>query len=296
MLLGRGEKIYKWACIIIVTILALICLYPLLYTLFVSLTSANEWIDKGGALWFFPSKPTIIAYQKIFSSKNVIIRALGISVLRTFIGTFLGVTINATVAFVLSKKDFPGKKIYVSVMLFTILFSGGLIPGYKVVEELGLINTIWAMILPGVFNGWNILIFKQFFENIPPELEDMARIDGVSEFGLFFRIILPLSKAVFAAIALFTMVAHWNSWFDASIYIDIAHKDLWPLQYYTQINLTNTSAISQAGLDFMINNTSVKDITMQMALTVVTVTPMLFIYPFFQKYFTKGVYMGAVKG
>ncbi len=297
MIISASEKFYRNMCAILATIIAGICLYPLLYTIFVSFTSSEEWVSKGGIMWFFPVKPTLVAYQKILGSTTVIIRAVGISVFRTTFGTFLGLAINSIAAFVLSRKDLPGKKPLMLIILFTILFSGGLIPTYLTVQNLGLKNSIWALIVPGLFNGWNILIFKQFFENVPKDLEDSARIDGVSEVGLFFRIILPSSKAVFAAIGLFTMVGHWNSWFDASIYLDASHQNLWPLQLYTKINLQNTSGLNQGGLDFLINNnTSVNDITMQMALTIVTILPMLIIYPIFQKYFTKGVYLGAVKG
>lgn len=297
MVIGKSDRIYRLTCAIIASLIALLCLYPLLYTVFVSLCSSQEWIDKGGTLWFFPSSPTMVAYEKIFGSTTVILRAIGVSAIRTIVGTVLGLLINSLAAFALSRKNLPGKKVFMAIMLFTILFSGGLIPSYLTVEALGLKNTIWSLIIPGLFSGWNILIFKQFFEGIPKEIEDMARIDGVSEAGLFIHIILPMSKAVFAAIGLFTLVGHWNSWFDASIYLDASHQYLWPLQLYTKVNLENTAGLSQGGLDFLINNnTSVKNITMQMALTVVTVLPLLFIYPFFQNSFSKGVYLGAVKG
>lgn len=297
MIISKGEKIYRNFCALIATIIAMFCLYPLLYTVFVSLTSRAEWVSKGGVMWFFPSKPTLVAYQRILGSTTVILRAIGVSLLRTVLGTGLGLAVNAVTAFVLSRKDLPGKKPLMYLILFTILFSGGLIPTYLTVQNLGMKNTIWALVIPGIFNGWNILIFKQFFEGVPAELQDAARIDGVSEIGLFFRVIIPTSKAVFAAIGLFTIVGHWNSWFDASIYLEATHQHLWPLQLYTKINLQNTSGLNQGALDFLINNnTSVNDVTIQMALTIITILPMLIIFPFFQKHFTKGVYLGSVKG
>src|SRR5690554_2527048 len=170
MIIGFGEKVYKWVCLAIVTIIALICLYPLLYTVFVSLVSRDEWTQQGGMIWFFPKQPTLVAYIKIFGSSSVIIRAIGVSFLRTLLGVTLGVTINALTAFIISRKNLPGKNVFMIIMLFTILFGSGIIPMYKTVEGLGLKNTIWALVLPGLFNGWNILIFKQFFENIPDEL------------------------------------------------------------------------------------------------------------------------------
>ena len=297
MVYGKSEKVYRGVCMTVSIITALLCLYPLLYTLFVSFCTSAEYTARGGMIWFFPTKPTGIAYAKILSSTTVILRAIGVSLLRTVLGTVLGVAVNACAAFALSRADLPGKKTYMMILLFTILFSGGLIPTYMTVEALHLTNTVWSMVLPMLFSAWNILVFKQFFEGIPREIEESARLDGLGELQLFVRIVLPMSKAVLAAIGLFTMVGHWNSWFDASIYLDAAHRYLWPLQLYTKVNLENTSGLNEGGMDFMITaGTSINDITMQMALTVVTVLPMLLIYPFFQKYFTKGVYMGAVKG
>ena len=154
---------------------------------------------------------------------------------------------------------------------------------------------MWALVIPGLFSAWNVLILKQFMEGIPRELEEAAEVDGVSTVGKLFYIILPMSKAVLSAICMFTIVGHWNNWFDVSIYI----KDpkLWTLQYYVKINFDNTAGLDQGKLDFLIGQGSaVSSITMKMALTVISVVPMLVIYPFFQKYFTQGVYIGAVKG
>ena len=297
MKLSGSEKAYRGVCMGFCICFALLCLYPLLYTVFLSVCSQKEYVDRGGLLLFMPSHPTITAYVQIFSSTGFILQALGISVARTITGTVLGVLVCSVTAFVLTRKDLPGKNQYLMLLLFTILFSGGLIPTYLTIESLGLRNTFWVMVIPSLMNAWNVLIFKQFFEGIPKELEEAAEVDSVNDLQMFYKIILPMSKPVLASISLFTMVAHWNSWFDASIYIDRTYKFLWPLQHFTRVSFQSPSDLQAGGLDFLINGGgAVSSVSMQMALTIVTMLPILVVYPFFQKYFTKGVYMGAVKG
>ncbi len=284
-------------CMAVCLLFALLCLYPLLYIVFLSLTSEQEYVAKGGMVLFFPSRPTLQGYGMVFGAGDLILKALWISVARTVLGTVASIAVTALTAFVLSRKNLPGKAPYMYLVLFTILFNGGLIPTYLTIQGLNLRNTFWVMVIPGLLSTWNVLIFKQFFEGIPKELEEAALVDGVGPLVLFFKIVLPMSKPVLAAIGLFTMVGHWNSWFDASIYIDASHSGLWPLQLFTKNAFANQSELSQGALNFMLNTGGkVNLISMQMALTVVTVIPIMLVYPFFQKYFTKGVYMGAVKG
>ncbi len=295
MIKGKSDKAYQGVCAAVAIIFALICLYPLLYTVFLSFCTEKEWLSSSGAIWYFPKRPTGAAYVKILGSTGVVLRALLVSFERTVLGTVLGLIVNVLAAYALSRKDLPGKGVFVKIMLLTILFSGGLIPTYLTIQSTGLIDTVWALVIPGLFSAWNVLILKQFMEGIPRELEEAAEVDGVSTVGKLFYIILPMSKAVLSAICMFTIVGHWNNWFDVSIYI----KDpkLWTLQYYVKINFDNTAGLDQGKLDFLIGQGSaVSSITMKMALTVISVVPMLVIYPFFQKYFTQGVYIGAVKG
>jgi ABC-type glycerol-3-phosphate transport system permease component len=289
-----SEKVYKNICTVICALFAIICLYPLLYIVALSLTSAKEYVSLSGVV-YFPAMPTLDGYIKVLNAGDLILRALGISVARTLIGTALSMVIIALTAYVLSGKPFPGKKFYMYLLLFIILFSGGLIPTYLTVQDIGLMDTFWVMVIPGLLSGWNVLVFKQFFEGIPKELREAAEIDGVGVLGLFFKIVLPMSKAVLAAIGLFTVVGHWNSWFDASIYIK--NNALWPLQLFTKNAFANSSELSAGALNFLVTQgDTVNTVSMQMAITVITVAPILLVYPFFQKYFTKGVYMGAVKG
>lgn len=295
MIKGTSDKIYQSVCATLSVIFGVICLYPLLYSLFLSFCTDAEWVASGGTIWYFPTKPTVSAYLKILGSTDVIIRALGISLVRTFAGTVFGLLFNVLAAYALSRKDLVGKGIFLKIMVFTILFNVGLIPNYITVQKTGLMNTLGALIIPGLFSAWNVLILKQFMEGIPRETEEAAEMDGVSQFGNLIYIVLPMSKAVLSAICMFTMVGHWNSWFDVSIYI--SDNALWTLQYYIKVNFDNTSGLNQGQLDFIISQgSSVNSITMKMALTVISVLPMLVLYPFFQKYFTQGVYVGAVKG
>lgn len=298
MRLTRSEKIYLAICYTVVITVALLCLYPLLYTFFVSVCTEKEWVDKNGLLLFFPQSPTLTAYVKVLGSGGIVLNATKMSVLRAAVGTLLSLFFNVCTGYAMSRKDLPGQKQIMYVLLFTILFSGGLIPGYMVVNQLGLRNTFWALVIPSILNAWNVLIFKQFFEGIPKELEEAAEIDGAGEFKLMYKIIMPMSKPVIAAIGLFTMVGHWNSWFDVMLYIDSDHSYLWPLQYFTMINFNNLAQINANPDKFPVLPTGagVMQVSQKMALTIVTMLPILLIYPFFQKYFTNGVYTGAVKG
>lgn len=298
MRLTVSEKVYKTICYTVAIIVALASLYPLLYTLFVSLCSKDEWTARNGLLLFLPSNPTLTGYSKVLGNGAYVLKATLVSVARSVLGTFLCVFFNVCVGYALSRENLPGRKTIMMFLLITMLFGGGLIPGYLTIKQVGLLNNFWCMVIPSIMSAWNVLIFKQFFEGVPKSLQEAAVIDGAGEFRLMTQVIMPMSKAVIAAIALFSFVGHWNSWFDAMIYIDNQHSELWPLQLYTMLNFNNLNQINQ-NPDMLINSalaSEVNTMSMKMALTIVTLIPVLVIYPFFQKYFSKGVYTGAVKG
>ncbi len=294
-----GEFIYQAVCFTIAGLFALVCLYPLLYTFFVSLVSKAEWTDSNGLVMFLPRHPTFAAYVRIFKTNTYILTSLWVSVLKTLLRTVGGAVVAAILGYVLSRQKLPGKKLLTGVVVFTIFFGAGLIPNYMVVQELNLVNTIWSLIVPCLLNTWYALIFKQFFAALPSEVEESAYLDGTTELQMLWKIILPMSKPIFASISLFIMVDSWNSWFDAMIYIDVVHSDLWPLQYYVSLTFNNLTQVDQgtAGDWQEIVGTSgdVPDIAVRMALTIISLLPVLVAYPFFQKYFVKGVYMGAIK-
>ena len=291
-----SERIYDIIIFLICGIVALLCLYPLIYTVLVSFCAPQDI----NASYFLPipEKVTVQAYMQVFTAGDYIVTAIGVSVFRTVVGTILSLVFCAMLAYAVSKSNLPGRGLVIKLILFCILFSGGLIPTYIVIESLGLTDTIWVYIFPNIMNVWKVLIIKQFFEGLPKEIEEAAMIDGASEWKLFIRIVLPRSLPVMASIGLFTMVGQWNSWFDAFLYVR-NNSNLWPLQYYIQISFNNLNQINQGNLDALegiMNIGTLDDMTMKMALTVIGSVPILIVYPFFQKYFTKGVYVGSVKG
>ncbi len=292
-----SEKTYNVVICTICGVTALLCLYPLVYTLLVSFCAPSDI----NASYFLPipKKFTLQAYVQVMTAGRYIVKAIGVSVFRTLVGTVTSLAFCALLAYALSRKALPGRNAVIKLVLFCILFNGGLIPTYVVIDSLGLTNNIWVYILPNIMNVWNVIIIKQFFEGLPREMEEAANIDGANEWRTFISVILPMSKPVMAAIGMFTLVGQWNSWFDAFLYVSPTHSDLWPLQYYIQITFNNLNQINQGTIDKwegIINLGKVDNMTVKMALTVIGCAPILLVYPFFQKYFTKGVYLGSVKG
>ena len=292
-----SERIYSVSICVICAVIALLCLYPLLYTLLVSFCAPSDI----NASYFLPipEKFTVQAYAQVLTAGNYIVRAIGVSVFRTVVGTVLSLAFSSLLAYALSRQELPGRNAVIKLVLFCILFNGGLIPTYVVIDSIGLTDNIWVYIFPNVINVWNVIIIKQFLEGLPKKIEEAANIDGANEWTIFISVILPMSKPVMAAIGLFTLVGQWNSWFDAFLYVSSAHSELWPLQYYIQISFNNLNQINQGNLDQLegiLNIGTLDDMTIRMALTVIGCVPVLVVYPFFQKYFTKGVYLGSVKG
>ncbi len=290
--LNGSELAYQAVIYFLITLLLIVSAFPLLYVVSVSLTSEAEWLERGN-LMLIPLRPTLEAYKRIFVRNGFIFQSFGVSLLRTLAGTAIGMFITMMMGFATSRRDMPGDKALMFMTLITVLFSGGLIPTFLVVKDTKLYDTFWAMVIPCAFNGWNILVARQFFSNLPREVEEAAEMDGASRFQLLTRILLPMSGAVIAALGLFSAVGHWNSWFDAMIYIK--NENLKPLQ----LILYNMNM--DANMGYNINELNdfearVSSRSLRMAITVIGVVPILCVYPFLQKYFTKGVYVGAVKG
>lgn len=291
-----NERIYDVIIYLVCGLTALLCLYPLVYTVLVSFCAPQDI----NASYFLPipEKFTLQAYAQVLTAGGYIVTAIGVSVFRTVVGTLASLVFCAMLAYALSRSNLPGRNMVIKLILFCILFNGGLIPTYVVIENLGLTDTIWVYVIPNIMNVWNVIVIKQFFEGLPKEIEEAATIDGANEWQIFIRVILPMSKPVMAAIGLFTMVGQWNSWFDAFLYVR-NKNELWPLQYYIQISFNNLNQINQGNiedLEGIMNIGTLDDMTIKMALTVIGSVPILLVYPFFQKYFTKGVYVGSVKG
>lgn len=277
---------------LILLVFALSMVFPFLYILSVSFTDATVYQPQAVILW--PTKWSINAYKLVLSG-NGFINALSSTLFITCIGTPMQVIINAGMAYMLSRKHLPGKGIMMKLVVFTMLFYPGMIPAYIVIHNLGLINSLWALILPSAAGAWTLIVMKSFFQSIPSELEEAATIDGCNELQIFFRIMLPLSKAMLATFTLFAAVGYWNTFFNAIIYITDSAK--WPLQVFLQ-QMVTSSGLSEF-VDVSIQNNFEKDIPteiIKMSTIVISVVPIMCVYPFLQKYFAKGVMIGSVKG
>lgn len=283
-----GEKIWQVVVYSILIILALLCLLPFLYVVAVSVTPESEVVRKG--IVIIPETFTFLAYKEVFISHGIG-QAYKITLFRTIVGTALNVLFTVLAAYPLSKKYLPGRSTFLIFIVFTMMFSGGLIPTYLLIRSLGLLNSPWVLIIPHLISAFNLVIIKGFFEQLPAEIEESARVDGASELQALWRIILPLSMPVLATISLFYAVGHWNSYFDAIVYLNDAN--LMPLQVVLRNILLN---IASESAESMANSGTVSKFAVQMAAVVVTTVPILIVYPFMQKHFTKGVLMGSIKG
>lgn len=280
--------------IIIIAMLALmfITVYPLLYTLFASFSDAKGLLKFEGPLWG-PLKPyTLRGYELTFQNAK-----LGVSVLNTLfyviVGTFMGLIITGMAAFVLSRKNFMLKNIIMKLIMFTMFFSGGIIPLFFVVRNIGIYDTRWAFLLPWAMSAYNMIIMRTFFLGIPESLEESATLDGATDLQIFFRIYVPLSTAVIAVIAMYYGVAWWNSWYQSLVFQPT--NTLWPLQMILrEVLITNTKSAT-TDVTSMAEESYTRELVKYCTVVVSTV-PILVIYPFLQRYFVKGVMIGAVKG
>ena len=274
---------------VVFTVLCLAVLVPFL-AVFATSVAPREQISDAGGLVLLPRGIDLTAYEAIFSG-GVVTRALGVSVFITVVGTGLSLLVSCLLAYAISRGHFVLARPVLLVVLIGMLFSPGIIPVYLVVKQTGLLDSLWALIIPTMVSGFNVIVLRSFFQGIPEELTESATIDGASEWTIFSRIVMPLSKAVLAVIGLFYAVGYWNSFFSALLYIDDAAK--WPMQLVLRTYVVNDTAMGQAdiGLEQMPPQSS-----LQMAILVVSMVPILIVYPFLQRHFAKGVLTGAVKG
>ena len=272
----------------VIVAISLSIVVPMLVVISTSFASGDQIRDAGGYV-LFPTDPTLEAYRTIFSSP-LVFRALGVSVFVTVVGTLLALLVTICMAYALSRPVLGGKFMLMAIIL-TLFFSPGLIPMFLMIKQLGLLNSIWSLILPGVFAGFNFIVMRSFFMGIPSELMEAARIDGASDFRILRTIVLPLSKAVIAVIGLFYAVGFWNSFFNAMLYIN--DQSLWPIQMILRSYVIQGTSLTadQLGVQQAPPPQSIK-----MAVVVVALAPIVMVYPFLQKYFSKGVITGAIKG
>jgi ABC-type glycerol-3-phosphate transport system permease component len=271
-------------------LIVIIMLFPMVYVLSMSFSSTADVARQG--LVLFPQNPTLEAYRDILGG-GVVQRALQVSVMLTVFGTAAQMFFTVTMAYGLSRTTVAGSKTVLYLVLGAMIFSPGMIPSYLLVKELGLLNNYAALVLPGLISAWNLIIVRNFFMNIPRELMDAARVDGANDAQIFYQHVLPLSKAVLAVIALFYGVALWNLFFNALLYLQEPGK--WPIQLVLRQYVLMGSAMSST--ETMDPNAVPPPAeTIKMAIVVVATVPILLVYPFLQKYFTKGVLTGSIKG
>lgn len=285
MVKSKKAGAFDYSITIILIIIGIVCVFPLMYVLSVSLTPMSE-VYKNGGFIVIPKKVTFAAYNSILF-KSALPRSLVITVAVTLVGTVLSLVLTSLCAYPLSRRELPGRKFLVPIFIFTMLFTGGIIPTYLVVKMLGLTGTYWSMVLPAAISTYNLLVMKSFFEGLPNELVEAARIDGAGEFNILGRIVMPLSRPVVMTVGLFYLVTYWNTYFAAIMYI--SDEKMYPLQVILKRLLTANASLQN--VEQILPTT-----TLQMAAVIVTCIPMIVIYPFLQKYFTKGMTLGAVKG
>lgn len=284
---GRG-KIFDWFNYTFLTLIGCLMVFPLLHVLAKSFSSSKA--INAGSVKLFPVGWTLTNYQIILGDSSIW-RAFGVSVFITVVGTFINLLLTASLAYPLSRPEYSMRKVVLIFILITMIFQAPLIPNYMVIKNLNLLNSLWALIIPGAISAYNLFIMRSFFVALPSELIDSARIDGASEMRTMWSIILPLSKPAMATMGLFYAVSHWNSYSSALYYIN--NRMLYPLQLrLREIILSND--LGQAG-SLLEGANEVSPAGVQMAVIIVSVVPIIVVYPFLQKYFIKGMLIGSIK-
>lgn len=290
MKISLGEKIFKVINVILLIIISAAFVVPYLIVLASSLSSEMDLLKNGYSV--LPQGFTFDAFIFIFKSCPILLRSIFNSIGVTVIGTILGLTVQLMLGYGMSKPYLPGYKIINFMIMFTMMFSGGLVPSYLINRNLGLVDSYWALILPGLCSAWNLLLIRNYFQGQPVALEEAASIDGASQFQIFTKIAVPTAKPIIATIALFSMVAGWNDWYLAMLYIQDRSK--YPVQQVIREMLANFSALVE-NTAALSSTTIVPQESAKMAAVVVGSLPIILIYPFLQKYFISGMMLGSIK-
>lgn len=287
------DRVYLFFVYLFLIICLIVVAYPLIYIVSSSFSSSSAVIS--GKVWLLPVEPTLRGYQAVFQNPQIL-KGYGNSLFYLVVGTLISVSLTITAAYPLSRKNFYGRNVITALFVFTMLFSGGLIPYYLTVKGLGMLDTRWAMIIPGAISVWQVILARTFFQtSIPSELTEAAHLDGCSDFKFLTRIVIPLSKPIIAVLVLMYAIGYWNSYFEALIFLKTAN--LYPLQ----LILRNILILNS------IDPTMIKDVRelaerqglkelLKYSLIVVASAPVLILYPFVQKHFVKGLLIGSLKG
>ncbi|TBL79562.1 carbohydrate ABC transporter permease [Paenibacillus thalictri] len=284
-----GSRLFDGLNYVFMALLVFLTLYPLYYLLVVSLSDGVA--ASKGIVYFWPSGTNIEAYKLLLGDKSII-RAYGNTLLYTSVGTAVNMMMTILCAYPLSKKEFYGRSGFTVMIVITMFFSGGLIPSYLLINQLGLLNSMWAVILPGVVSAWNMFIMRTSFQGIPGEIFESAKIDGANEWLTLLRIVLPVSVPMMATIAMFYAVGHWNSYFPALIYLN--EKAKFPLQILLRSLVVEGDMAAQA--QELSGAGAITTLNIKYAIIIIAILPILLVYPFIQKYFVKGIMIGSLKG
>lgn len=295
----KTDRLFLICNYLYVTIAFVLVLYPVVYILSASI-STPSYVNSG-EMWLFPKGITFEGYVRVFENSKIWV-GYGNTILYTVVGTSINLLVTLPAAYALSRKDFVGRGFFMGMFLVTMFFSGGLIPTYLIVKQLGLVNSMWALILPGAASVWNIIVARTFFQStIPIELQEAAHMDGCTNLRLFLKIVVPLSTPIIAVMALFYGVGHWNSYFNALVYLNDQSK--YPLQMVLRQILvlqemtTSTQGLATSGEAAMAMNARADMAALlKYAVIIVATLPIIAVYPFVQRYFVQGVMIGSVKG
>lgn len=281
--------------ILVISLFSLSCLFPFIMVISGSLSTEKDIMDYGYTLW--PHHITFDSYRILFLGSNRIIDAYGISILVTTAGTVLSVLVTSMGAYVMARRSFKYRNILSVYVIITMLFNGGLVPWYIIcVHYLDLKDSLWALILPMLANAFNMFLIRNFMHSIPEEINESAKMDGAGEFKIFYRLVMPLSLPVLATVGLFVALSYWNDWFLGLMFVD--KQELQPLQLLLRTLVSNVDFLKSSSNASAMQRISaqIPSESIKMALTVVTIGPIVFLYPFLQRYFVKGLMVGAVKG
>lgn len=286
-----GNRLFDGVNLLLLIVVALVTLLPLLHVVMGSFATAEELARKPFIL--IPTEFSLKAYSYIFTT-DAVFRALYVSVAVTLFGTLFSMFLTCLMAYGLTRRDMDGRRIINFLVVFTLLFQGGLIPTFLVVKQMNLIDSLLALVFPVSISAFNMIIMRSFFMNLPEGLEESAKIDGCNDFGILFKIVIPLSMPAIATISLFYAVNYWNTYFNAVMYINDTEK--WPIQVLLRQIVILASGFTSDTSSFESDYVRPPEQTIKMAVIVVSTLPILAVYPFLQKYFAKGALVGSVKG
>lgn len=290
---STGDKVFDAVNMVLMAVILMVIIYPLWFVIIASVSDPARVM--AGEVLLLPANVSLEAYRMVFRD-SMIMTGYRNTLLYTLLGTAINLVLTVLAAYPLSRRDWVGRGFFMGVIMFTMFFSGGTIPTYLTVSSLGMINTVWAIVLPGAVSVYNTVVMRTFFlHSIPMELQEAAQVDGCSNTRLLLRIVLPLSKPILAVMVLFYGVMHWNAFFGALIYLTDSRR--YPLQLVLRsILIQNTASQDMLGEVDTIGNRVMLAETIKYALIIVSTLPMMVLYPFLQKFFEKGVMIGAVKG